>query len=84
MFSPNTAGEIVNIGSDEEHTVLEYANLIKNLVKSDSRIDFSEALPTDDPKKRKPDLSKAKRLLNWQPEVSLEAGLKNIIEFLKQ
>lgn len=83
MFSPNTKGEIVNIGSDEEHTVLEYAQMIKNLVKSDSKIVFSEALPTDDPKKRKPDLSKAKRLLNWQPSITLEEGLKKMIEYLK-
>lgn len=84
MFHPNTAKEIVNIGSDQEHTVLEYATLIKNLVKSNSTIVHSEALPQDDPKKRKPDISKAKALLDWKPEVSLQEGLKKMIEYLKQ
>jgi nucleoside-diphosphate-sugar epimerase len=84
MFKPNTSGEVVNIGSDEERTVLEYATIIKNLVQSKSSITFSEALPEDDPRKRRPDISKAKKLLDWEPKVHLEDGLKKMIEFLKE
>lgn len=84
MFKPNTAGEVVNIGSDEERTVLEYATIIKNLVQSKSTITFSEALPEDDPRKRRPDISKAKKLLDWEPTTSLEDGLKKMIEYLKE
>lgn len=84
MFAPNAKGEIVNIGSDEEHSVLEYAHMAKKLTNSQSEIVFSEPLPQDDPKERKPDISKAKRLLDWQPKVSLEEGLLKTIEFLRR
>ncbi len=83
MFEPNTSGEIVNIGSDQEHTVLEYATIIKNIVKSKSKIVFSESLPKDDPRKRRPDISKAKKLLHWEPKVTLEEGLKKVMQYLK-
>ncbi|KKQ02113.1 MAG: NAD-dependent epimerase/dehydratase [Candidatus Roizmanbacteria bacterium GW2011_GWA2_36_23] len=81
MFQPNTSGEVVNLGSDEEHTVLEYAEMIKKLTNSKSEIIFSEPLPTDDPERRKPDLSKAKTLLSWQPIINLEHGLKKTIDY---
>lgn len=83
MFSPNTRGEIVNIGSPDEHSVLEYANLVKALTKSSSTIDLSEELPLDDPMKRRPDISKARRLLEWEPKVSLEQGLSHMIEYVR-
>lgn len=83
MFYPNTTGEVVNIGSSEEHTVMEYAKLIKKLTNSKSEIVCVEKLPEDDPKKRRPDITKAKKLLGWKPEVSLEKGLLQMIERLK-
>jgi len=83
MFTPGTKGEVVNIGSQDEHTVLEYAELIKNLTDSSSEIVFSEALPQDDPHRRRPDITKAKELLGWEPKVSLEEGLLKIIEYVK-
>lgn len=83
MFGSNTNGEVVNIGSDEEHSVLEYAEMVKKLTNSQSKIVFSESLPQDDPKERKPDISKAKRLFDWEPKVSLEDGLKRTIEYFK-
>lgn len=83
MFYPKTAGEVVNLGSEEEHTVLEYARTIKKLSLSKSEIVFSEKLPEDDPRKRRPDISKAKKLLNWEPKVSLEEGLKKMIQEFK-
>ncbi len=83
MFSPDTKGEIVNLGSPNELSVLEYANLIIKLTNSDSEIVLSESLPVDDPHKRKPDVSKAKRLLDWEPHVTLEEGLLKTIEYFR-
>lgn len=84
MFYPNTKGEIVNIGSSEEHTVHEYAEIIKRLTGSSSEIVLSEDLPLDDPLKRRADTTKAKKLLDWEPKVGLEDGLKKIIDYFKQ
>ena len=81
MFYPKTKGQIVNIGSPFEHSVLEYAKLIKRLTNSKSKIIFSEALPENDPKQRRPNIEKAKKLLGWQPQVSLEKGLLELIHF---
>lgn len=84
MFYPKTKGAVVNLGATEEHTVLEYALIIKKLTNSQSQIIFSEPLPRDDPKKRKPDINKAKELLNWEPNILLEEGLRKMIEYLKR
>lgn len=80
MFYKNTKAEIVNLGSTEEHTVLEFAQKVKKITKSKSKIIFSEVLPKDDPKIRRPDITKAKKLLNWQPTISLEEGIKKMLE----
>lgn len=82
MFEPKAKGEIVNIGSPNEHTVMEYAQLVKKLTNSKSEIVLSEDLPENDPKKRCPDITKAKRLLSWEPKISLETGLTKLIESL--
>lgn len=83
MFYPNTKGEIVNLGNGEEHTVLQFAQLVKKLTGSSSEIVMSEALPEDDPKKRKADTSKAKQLLQWSASVPLETGLQQIITYFR-
>lgn len=83
MFYPKTKGQVVNLGSSEEHTILEYAQLIKKITHSKSKIIFSEKLPEDDPVKRKPDILKAKKLLGWAPTVSFEDGLKKTINYFK-
>ncbi len=83
MFTPQAKGEIVNIGSPDEHTVLEYASLVKKLINSKSEVVFSEDLPQNDPKQRQPDISKAKSLLGWEPKISLEEGLLKTIEYFK-
>ncbi|MBI2641453.1 GDP-mannose 4,6-dehydratase [Candidatus Roizmanbacteria bacterium] len=80
MFEPQTKGEIVNLGSAEEHSVLEYAQVIKKLTQSSSLITYQEEIPKDDPQRRRPDISKAKKLLHWEPTVLLEEGLKKMIE----
>ncbi|XP_056347502.1 UDP-glucuronic acid decarboxylase 1 isoform X2 [Oenanthe melanoleuca] len=73
----------VNLGNPEEHTILEFAQLIKKLVGSGSEIQFlSEA--QDDPQKRKPDIKKAKLLLGWEPVVPLEEGLNKAIHYFRK
>lgn len=83
MFALNLKGEVINIGSDEEHSVMEFANLIKKHTGSTSEIKMSEELPKDDPLARKPDIEKAKRLLDWSPKVPLEEGLAKTIQYFK-
>jgi dTDP-glucose 4,6-dehydratase len=72
----------VNIGNPEEHTILEFANIIIKMVGGGSKIVFKE-LPVDDPKQRRPDISKARGLLGWEPKVPLERGLKETIKYFK-
>ncbi|MCK4731615.1 MAG: GDP-mannose 4,6-dehydratase, partial [Methanophagales archaeon] len=76
-------GEVVNIGSDKEITILELAELIKEMTNSSSEIVFKE-LPEDDPPRRKPDITKAKGILGWEPKVGLEEGLLKMIEWFKE
>ena len=69
----------VNIGNPDEFTLLELAETVKELTGSSSEIVY-EALPVDDPKQRKPDITLARELLGWSPEVSLRDGLQRTIE----
>lgn len=80
--SQNCAGDIVNIGNPNEKTILEIADIIKKLTQSNSEIIF-KAIGEDDPKKRCPDITKAKKLLNWEPKVGLEEGLLKTINYFK-
>jgi nucleoside-diphosphate-sugar epimerase len=81
LFLKNTVGEVINLGNPDERTIIDLAKLIKEIVGSSSNIIFEE-LPEDDPKSRKPDISKAKRLLDWTPRVSLKEGLKKTIDYV--
>ncbi|XP_056893473.1 UDP-glucuronic acid decarboxylase 1 isoform X2 [Takifugu flavidus] len=73
----------VNLGNPEEHTILEFARLIKSLVVSRSQIQF---LPEaqDDPQRRRPDIRKAKMMLGWEPVVPLEEGLNKTIHYFSR
>ena len=82
-FSERAKGEVVNIGSEREMTVLELAKLVNTLTNSSSETEF-HPLPKDDPVRRKPDISKAKEILGWMPKVSLEEGLKRTIEWFRE
>ena len=73
----------VNIGNPSEFTMLEFAHQVKELTGSKSEIEFRE-LPTDDPKQRKPDISKAKRLLDWEPKIELSQGLLPTVEYFQK
>ncbi len=72
----------VNLGNPQEWKITDFANYIIKLSNSSSEIVF-KPLPQDDPKMRKPDITLAKRLLNWEPVVSLENGLKRTLEYFK-
>ena len=72
----------INIGNPREFTMVELANLVVKMTNSNSKIEFV-ALPQDDPRQRKPDISVAKSVLGWEPKVDLESGLLKTIEYLQ-
>jgi len=72
----------VNLGNPQEKTVKELATIIKDLTASKSEI-VSKPLPVDDPKRRLPDITKAKQLLGWTPSKDLIEGLKETIEWYR-
>jgi len=72
----------VNLGNPVELTILEFAERIRRLMGAELPIVF-EPLPQDDPQKRKPDITKAKRVLGWEPKVNLEYGLRETVEYFK-
>lgn len=80
MFSKGTEGKVFNLGNPEEYSILDLAKKIKKLTASDSPIVFKK-LPKDDPVKRKPDISMAKKALTWEPKVSLHEGLVKTIGY---
>lgn len=69
----------VNLGNPDEYTILELAQAVQNQINPDAQINF-EPLPADDPRRRRPDITKAKTLLNWEPTIPLQEGLKLTIE----
>lgn len=74
--------EPTNIGNPAEMTILDFAKAIRKFSNSASEIVF-EPLPVDDPKQRQPDITKAKRVLGWEPVVSLEDGIRNTMEYFR-
>jgi dTDP-glucose 4,6-dehydratase len=73
----------VNLGNPQEVTMVELAQIIVRLADSKSAIEF-RPLPVDDPKQRRPDISRALKLLGWQPEVELEDGLSRTLEYFRR
>ena len=72
----------VNLGNPNELTILEFAQRIGRLVGRDLSVAY-EPLPSDDPRKRQPDISKARRILGWEPKVGLEDGLRETVAYFK-
>ena len=72
----------VNIGNPHEMTILEFAKTVVELTGTRSKIEF-KPLPTDDPKVRQPDITKAREVLGWEPEVELHDGLQRTLEYFK-
>jgi len=77
------AGQAINLGTPEEHTVKEYGLMVKKLVGSKSQIKITDELPQDDPLLRRPNISVAKKLLKWAPLVKLEQGIKKTINYYR-
>jgi dTDP-glucose 4,6-dehydratase len=73
----------VNIGNPNEFTILECAKLVLKVVGSNSKIRY-EDLPQDDPKQRRPDITKARQLLGWEPKIDLEAGLRLSVDYFRK
>jgi len=73
----------VNIGNPNEFTVLECAKRVIAITKSKSKIRY-EKLPQDDPKQRRPDITKARKLLGWEPKVGLDDGLQMSLEYFRE
>ncbi|HZO56477.1 MAG TPA: GDP-mannose 4,6-dehydratase, partial [Bryobacteraceae bacterium] len=73
----------VNLGNPHEMTVLEFAEAVRAATGSSSTIEFRE-LPTDDPRRRRPDIAKAQRLLDWKPRVPFDEGLRLTIDHIRR
>jgi UDP-glucuronate decarboxylase len=73
----------VNIGNPKEFSMLELAEIVISLTGSKAKI-IHQPLPSDDPKKRKPDITLAKEKLHWEPRVTLVDGLKETISYFKR
>jgi UDP-glucuronate decarboxylase len=80
MATPNEVTGPINIGNPGEFTIRELADMVIRLTNSKSRL-IEMPLPADDPKQRRPDITKAKKILNWEPVTPLEDGLKKTIEY---
>jgi UDP-glucuronate decarboxylase len=75
-------GSVVNIGNDKETKIIDMARMVLNITGSASGITY-HPLPEDDPLRRRPDISRARGLLDWEPKVSLEVGLRNTVEWFR-
>ncbi len=73
----------VNIGNPNEFTILECAQLVVKITESKSKICY-EPLPQDDPKQRRPDITKARQLLGWEPKIALEEGLRLSLDYFRK
>ena len=83
MFQEGLKGEVINLGNPEEYRVLELAEKVKLMTKTKAKINFGP-LPADDPSRRRPDISKAKHLLDWEPAVSVNEGLNRTIAYFQK
>jgi dTDP-glucose 4,6-dehydratase len=72
----------VNLGNPVELTILEFAERIRRLMGVNAQIVHKE-LPSDDPKRRQPNIAKAKQVLGWEPKVNLEEGLRETVEYFR-
>jgi UDP-glucuronate decarboxylase len=83
MLTDKSCTGPINLGNSSEFTVLELAEKVISFTRSRSKLVF-KPLPQDDPRQRQPDLSKAKAVLNWEPKVRLDDGLKETIAYFKR
>ena len=74
---------MVNCGNPNEFTILECAKLVLAITGSKSQIRY-EALPQDDPKLRRPDITRARTLLGWEPKINLQEGLRLSLDYFRK
>ncbi len=84
MECPGARGEVTNLGNPDEHTVLEFARVIRDLAGSTAPITYTAPAVGDDPQRRRPDISKARALLGWEPRVALRDGLERTIAAFRE
>jgi dTDP-glucose 4,6-dehydratase len=77
-------GMPINLGNDREFTLLELADVVRRVVGSGGKVRSTRPLPENDPKQRRPDLTRARTILGWRPKVSLEEGLRPTVEFFRR
>ena len=82
LLAQSDVVEPVNIGNPNEFTMLQLAEVARKVTGCTSKITF-KPLPKDDPKQRKPDITRAKSLLGWEPQIQLEEGLKRTVAWFK-
>ncbi len=82
MMNSNDPGPI-NLGNPHEMTIKEFGEIVNSLIKNTAGFEYKE-LPVDDPKIRQPDISKAMKILKWKPEIAIEQGLQEAIEYFKR
>ena len=84
QFTDGTKGEIFNLGNPREFTILEFAKLVISLAGSASQIEYSPLLFEDDPTRRRPDITKSKTRLGWEPQVPLEQGVVETLNWYRE
>jgi UDP-glucuronate decarboxylase len=82
METPDAITGPINLGNPQEFTILQLAEEVLRLSRSNSKIEF-KPLPSDDPTQRKPDIAQAQAVLNWTPKVRLDEGLERTIEYFR-
>ena len=83
ISTAHTAGEVFNLGNPQETPILQFAKVVRELCGKPGAKIIKKPLPQDDPIKRKPDITKARKVLHWKPEVPLKEGLGQTIEYYR-
>jgi len=83
MFAPDVSGQVFNLGNPDEHTVLEYAEIIREACGSSSEIEWLPARE-EEPARRRPDITRAREVLGWQPVTPLRQGLERTVAWFRQ
>ena len=83
MESDEAANQVVNLGNPEEHSILEFADFVARATENERPFVFQPVAVGDDPQRRRPDISKARSLLEWEPIVSLAEGMAATIEYFR-
>jgi UDP-glucuronate decarboxylase len=83
MNTPSDVTGPINLGNPQEFSIRDLAKMIIEMTGSKAKLDF-RPLPDDDPRQRKPDISKAQKTMDWRPQVALKDGLVKTIEYFEQ